>query len=138
GRREGYTADRVETEQVSKGEREMHASEMSRRTFLGVGLAAGAVGLAGAAAPESGRFKKAVKYGMVRVEGSILDRFRLLRELGFDGVELDAPSNLDKKEVLKARDATGLEIPGVVDSAHWRQTLSHPDPEVRRQGVEAL
>jgi len=82
--------------------------------------------------------KKAVKYGMVKTDGSVMDKFRLLKELGFDGVELTAPGVLDKTEVLKARDATGLEIPGVVDAVHWRDTLSDPDPAVRARGVATL
>ena len=82
--------------------------------------------------------KKAVKWGMIQVEGSVLDKFKLLKELGFDGVELDAPSSLDKQEVLKAREETGLPIHGVVDSVHWNDTLSHPDAAVRARGVKAL
>jgi L-ribulose-5-phosphate 3-epimerase len=62
----------------------------------------------------------------------------MLREVGYDGVELDSPSNLDKNEVLRARDATGLKICGVVDSVHWNQTLSDPDPDVRAAGLEGL
>jgi hexulose-6-phosphate isomerase len=66
------------------------------------------------------------------------ERFVLLRRLGFDGVELDSPSDLDPAEILAARDASGLAIPGVVDSEHWRSTLGDPDPAVRRRGIEAL
>ena len=82
--------------------------------------------------------KKAVKLGMVAGEMSLLEKFRLLKELGFDGVELDSPNNLDPDEVLAARDATALPIHGVVDSVHWRQTLSDPDPAVREEGVAGL
>ena len=82
--------------------------------------------------------RKAVKLGMVQVDGSLRERFALLAEIGFDGVELDSPSQLDPEEVLAARDATGLAIPGVVDSVHWQQTLSHPDQAVRDQGRAGL
>ncbi|MBI4580073.1 MAG: sugar phosphate isomerase/epimerase [Planctomycetes bacterium] len=84
------------------------------------------------------RFRKAVKYGMVAGDGSILEKFKLLKELGFDGVELDSPNKLDRAEVLRARDQSGLSIPGVVDSVHWKLQLSNSDPKVRAQGVEAL
>ena len=40
--------------------------------------------------------------------------------------------------MLAARDATGLEIPGVVDSVHWNKTLGDPDPKVRAEGLAAL
>ncbi len=83
-------------------------------------------------------FCKAVKYGMIQGNMSILEKFKLLKELGFDGVEMDSPSGLDIREVVRARDESGLLIPGVVDSAHWKQTFSHADPKVRAAGVEAL
>lgn len=120
----------------------MHATA-DRRRFLQSLAATGALAAAAprsatAGAKDSSGMKKALKFGMVGTSGSVLEKFRLLKELGFDGVELEAPSTLDKTEVLKARDATGLEIPGVVDSVHWKQTLSDPDPEVRARGVATL
>ncbi|MEZ4701631.1 MAG: sugar phosphate isomerase/epimerase family protein [Rhodothermales bacterium] len=116
---------------------------MNRRTFLSQ---AGGLSLALAAAPAlplSGfaprkRLFKALKFGMVDEPLSILDKFKLLKEIGFDGVELDSPSDLDPQEVVDARDATGLLIPGLVDSVHWRKTLSDPDPAVREEGRAAL
>lgn len=117
---------------------------LDRRGFMqaaGAALAVGslpAVASALAAKTPNG-FKKAVKWGMIQVPGaSVLDKFKLLKELGYDGVELDAPSTLDKDEVLAARDQTGLPIHGVVDSAHWNDTLSAADPAVRSSGVRAL
>ena len=82
--------------------------------------------------------KRAVKIGMVGEGASLRDKFQLLVDLGFAGVELDSPSEFDSDDVLGARDATGIEIHGVVDSAHWARPLSHPDPEVRAAGREAL
>src|SRR5262245_25955887 len=81
--------------------------------------------------------KKALMFGMVKTEGTLLDKFRMLKEVGYDGVELDSPG-FDVKEVLKARDATGLQVCGVVDSVHWKQTLSDPDPAVRAAGLTGL
>lgn len=124
------------------------AESFDRRGFLKVaGLAAAATGLNSLARAQTtgegarastGMMKKAVKWGMIQLDGSVLDKFKLLKQLGFDGVELDAPSALNKDEVLKARDETGLPIHGVVDSAHWKDTLSHPDPAVRATGLAAL
>ena len=81
--------------------------------------------------------KKSLKFSMVQGNMSILDKFRLLKDLGFDGVEMDSPNELDNKEILAARDQTGLEIPGVVNSRHWKLPLSHPDKQIREQCVEA-
>jgi len=89
-------------------------------------------------APGPRDIKKAVKLGMVAGELSLLEKFQLLKDLGFDGVELDSPNNLDPETVLAARDKTGLSIHGVVDSVHWRDTLSDSDPEARARGVAGL
>lgn len=121
------------------------SSAANRREFLqAAGAAVAAAGLtaetrpAAAADASSKKYKKAVKIGMVRIDGSLHDKFALLKRLGFDGVEMDAPNKHPLEEVLQARDATGLQIPSVVDSAHWRDTLSHPEAEVRARGVAAL
>jgi L-ribulose-5-phosphate 3-epimerase len=82
--------------------------------------------------------KKSLKFGMVKEDLSVLDKFKLLKDLGFDGVELDSPNDLDKKEILQARDKTGLVIPGTVNSYHWKYPLSDPDPKVRAQCVESM
>ena len=89
-----------------------------------------------AAAPRA--IKKSLKFPMVCVEGTILEKFKLLREIGFHGVELDSPSDLDRDEVLRAKDETHLAIPGVIDSKHWSKPFSHPDPNVRAEGRRAL
>ncbi len=64
--------------------------------------------------------------------------FQLLKDAGFDGVELLSPNELDVKEVLAARDETGLVIHGVSGSRHWQQPLSDPDAEVVARGMEAI
>lgn len=111
---------------------------LTRRTFLR-SSAAGAMALGlSAPGPARPKIRKAVKFGMVQGEGTIAGKFALLKELGFDGVELDAPSGLDRDAVCKARDEVGLPIHGVVDSVHWRHPLSHPDPAIRAKGVAAL
>lgn len=82
--------------------------------------------------------KKSLKFGMVNENLSILDKFILLRDLGFDGVEFDCPNEYDIKEILAARDKTGLELPGVVNSMHWKSPLSSADPKVREACSKAM
>ncbi len=74
---------------------------------------------------------------MVDAPGSVLDHFKMLKEVGFDGVEMDSPSDINVDEVLEAKEQTGLEIPGVINSAHWKMPLSDPDSSVRAECVEA-
>jgi hexulose-6-phosphate isomerase len=82
--------------------------------------------------------RKAVKYEMIAGDMSVLDKFQLLRSLGFDGVEMMSPANYDRDEVLAARDRSGIVIHGVVNSEHWRSPLSDPDPAVRARGRQTL
>ncbi len=116
---------------------------MKRREFLLTG-AIGAVGIASSSTLGFHQFgkisvRKAVKFGMVQEpELSIAEKFQLLKDLGFDGVEMSSPNNLETDEVVAARDSVGLPIHGVVDSVHWRQTLSDPDPNVRQAGLDGL
>lgn len=117
-------------------------ASLDRRHFLKTTAACGAAMLAAqnanAAADPEKQFRKAVKIGMVRVDGSLTDKFKLLKELGFDGVELDSPGGPSPEEVANAKDESGLTVHGVVDSAHWRDTLSAAEPEIRAKGGEAL
>jgi len=116
---------------------------IDRRTFLktsGVTLA-GASLAATVAADErvstSDPWKKAFMLGGV-TEGPILPHFELLKHAGFAGVELISPNTLDRDEVLRARDQTGLVIHGVSGGRHWKDTLSDPDPAVVERGLAAI
>ncbi|MGC1243616.1 MAG: sugar phosphate isomerase/epimerase family protein [Chryseosolibacter sp.] len=121
---------------------------MERRDFLkktSMGLAAATISIDSLLAGNGGqttapglKLKKSLKFDMVKGDLSILDKFKLLKDLGFDGVELETPNNLPMKEVLQARDKTGLEIPGVVCGATWKSQLSHRDPAVRAEGVRLV
>lgn len=119
---------------------------MNRRDFIRNNLAvAAAVGLGtseilagseqAAAAP---MVKKSLKWGMVKEDLSVLDKFKLLKDIGFDGVEFDSPNDLPMKEILNARDKTGLELPGTVNSAHWKSPLTDPDPAKRKVCSDAM
>jgi L-ribulose-5-phosphate 3-epimerase len=114
---------------------------MNRREFVQaslVGTAAVALGNTARAADPPIKLKKAVKFGMIGIKGSIEEKFNLIKELGFAGVEMDSPSNVDIKEAVAARDKTGIEIHGVVDSIHWNQRLSDPKEEIRAKGLAGL
>ena len=91
-----------------------------------------------AAAARKRKLKKAVHLGMVAGNAPVADKLQLLKELGFDGVEIDGPSDLDHDALQKALDATGLVVADVIDSVHWSSTLSDPDPAVRAKGVAGL
>jgi L-ribulose-5-phosphate 3-epimerase len=105
-----------------------------------VALVGGPLSLFADEKPTDKKFKKAVKIGMVKLkpESTLLEKFQLLKELGFDGVELDSPSNVTIEEAKRCIGETGVKVPGVVDSVHWNQRLSDPNDDVRAKGLEAL
>jgi len=82
--------------------------------------------------------KKAVKFSMIKDGKNVEEKFALVKSLGFAGVEIHSPGDLNVAEVVAARDKTGIVIHGVIDSIHWKIRLSDPDPEVRAKGLAAL
>lgn len=86
--------------------------------------------------PATARFKKGIMWGTVGGKGSISDKMKAIKAAGFDGTEM--MGRMDQTEVLKARDESGLELPSVCCSNHWKLTLSNPDPKVRAEGLEDL
>lgn len=84
------------------------------------------------------KLRKAVKIGMIKDGSTFREKFELIKSLGFEGVEMDSPSNADRAEAKQAAAETGIVIHGVVNSVHWHKRLSDPDPAVRAEGVEAL
>src|SRR5436190_13252757 len=121
---------------------------MNRREFLkgsagalaAAALASKGIGaeVAKGEAVASGKreLKKAIMWGTVALKASVLENMNALKEAGFAGAEMN--SHMDQDEVLRARDATGLTIPSVCGSVHWKKPLSDPDPKVREEGLEAL
>ncbi len=114
-----------------------------RRDFLKSTLAASAAAalpmqFARADQAKKPKLRIAVKYGMIKHDGSIEDKFNLIKKLGLAGVEVDSPSGLNKAEAKAAAAKTGIVIHGVIDSVHWRDTLSSSDADVRAKGLAAL
>lgn len=111
----------------------------TRRDVLKAGaatLAAAALGPTARAEGPADSWRKAFMLGVS--EGPILPHFQRLKAAGFEGVELLSPNRLDRDEVLRARDETGLVIHGVSGSRHWKDTLSSPDPAAVARGLEAV
>ena len=111
----------------------------TRRTFLAASAALMTTPLFAAPLPKKmPKIRLAVKYGMIGGKGSVLEKFNLVKKIGFVGVEIDSPSALKLDEVVAATKETGILVHGVVDSVHWNDTLSSPDEEVRAKGLKAL
>jgi hexulose-6-phosphate isomerase len=83
------------------------------------------------------RLRKTLKIGMVRVPGSLADKFAAVRKAGFEGIELDAPG-FNIPEVKAAIQISGLIVDGTVNANHWNVRHSDPDPAVRAAALESL
>ena len=95
---------------------------ITRRDWL-AGATAGILGTVAAQdsshasdADEPSRIKKAVKYHMIKEDLSVLDKFKLLADLGFDGTEIHVTTKVDPEEVRKASQATGVHVHGFLNS----------------------
>lgn len=66
----------------------------------------------------TGKIKKAVKFHMISGDGlSVLDKFKLVQDLGFDGVEPTVGDKTDPEEIRAASESTGLPVHGVVNGS---------------------
>jgi L-ribulose-5-phosphate 3-epimerase len=105
--------------------------DISRRDFMHTtsqALAAtAALGTLAATRPanageNTGRIKKAVKYHMIAEKLSAEDKLRMLKDLGFDGVEpramLDPKEADEVRAIRKASEKIGLPVHGIVHSSN--------------------
>jgi hexulose-6-phosphate isomerase len=121
----------------------------SRRQFMqatGAGCVIGTVGLTGvpAASPKGTwqelgdrRLLKTLKIGMVGAGDTLADKFRIVRDAGFDGVEMDSPG-MTVEETRNAIEKSSLPVDGTVCSTHWNVRHSDPNPEVRAAALRDL
>ena len=82
--------------------------------------------------------KKSLGLGMIKEDLSLSEKFKLAKDLGFDGIELNSPVDFTIDEILKAKELSGIETPTVVNKDHWSAPLSDPDPEVRKKCIASV
>ena len=64
------------------------------------------------------KIRKAVKFQMVTEKISTVDKFKLLKDLGYDGTEIPVGDKYDRREVVRAIETTGLPVHGVINAAN--------------------
>ena len=120
-------------------------TSLSRREFLkhtsaAITVAAFAPTLSAAepaAVPGRKRsLKKGIMYATIGFKGSVLEKFKAVKEAGFEGVE--SMSHMNQTEVVGVFEETGLKAASVCCSTHWDKPLSDPDPAVREKGLAGL
>lgn len=84
------------------------------------------------------QIKKGLGYWMIKEDLSLLDKFKLVKDLGFDGIEFNSPLDIPLKDLLEARDKTGIEVPSTVNKDHWGKPISDPDPAVRQFTIDSM
>src|SRR5216110_4002605 len=111
---------------------------MNRRSFLKLSIGgAAAAAFAPDASPVSKRnLRKAIMYSTIGVKGSVLEKYRVMKEAGFEGVE--PMGGMDREEVLAALKETGLQAASVCCHTHWVKPLSAPDEATRKIGLDGL
>jgi len=111
---------------------------MNRRSFLTIaiaGTAAAAFRTSVSAAPNR-KLRKAIMFSTIGVKGSVLEKCRVMKEAGFEGVE--PMGGMDREEVLAALKETGLQAASVCCHTHWQKPLSAPDEATRKLGLDGL
>jgi L-ribulose-5-phosphate 3-epimerase len=111
----------------------------NRRSFLKVTVGAAAMAAFGpqgyCAAPKR-NLRKAIMYSTIGVKGSVLEKFRVMKEAGFEGVE--PMGGMKREEVIAAFKETGLQAASVCCHTHWESPLSAADPATRKIGLDGL
>ena len=111
--------------------------DLTRRAFLATSALGVAATMVGASSGPV-RLKKAVKYSMVGAGATPKEKLDLVKACGFEGVEIDSPSNINLDALVAASQETGIKVHGVIDSIHWQTRFSDPKPETRDKAHEAL
>ncbi len=121
-------------------------SNLSRRHFLQASavltatsplLASTAMGAEPTTGTLNGRLYKTLKIGMVKVEGSLADKFKAAKAAGFEGIELNLPGT-NVEEAKGAIAESGLPVDGSVCANHWNIRHTSPSADERAEALKTL
>ena len=107
---------------------------MLRRTFVQSALALAALPAVGS---ERLPIAMAVEYSMLPANVSILDRFKIAKEAGFQRIECPTTRSQADAEAMKAAsEKVSLPIHSVMNMDHWKYPFSSPDPAVVEKSLD--
>lgn len=121
----------------------MRSAGVNRREFLQTAAVAAATSTAinqsmQAVAGDS-EIKKAVLIGMLPKELSYLERFKLAKSVGFEGLETQTVTDpAVVQEIKEAASQAGLKIHSVMNMDHWKYPLSSSDPKTVEVSVKGM
>ena len=113
----------------------------TRRDFVKSSLAACVSGLAaGPLAPSrTAALKKGLVFDMVSKDLSYADRFKLVRDAGFEVVQALTEADEGKAEAMRqAAQAANVRIDSVMNVDHWQYPLSSSDPAVVERSLAGM
>jgi hexulose-6-phosphate isomerase len=90
------------------------------------------------AQPSTG-IKKSTLMSMLPKEGTVVERFAIAKEAGFEAIEIQTVSRDEEAaEIREASQKTGLRVHSVMNADHWRYPLSSGDPEIVNRSVRGM
>jgi len=116
---------------------------VNRREFLlrSSSIAIGAA-LQSAAVPRRGVAADGIKKGAcigVLPGGTVLEKLEAAKRAGFGGIE---PNTLNTPEEVRqckeASERTGIKIHSIMNSDHWKYSLTDSDPEIVKKCIEGM
>ena len=111
----------------------------TRREFLGTMSAIAAGSLVPLRATATPAFKKGLVFDMVSDKLNYADRFKLVRDAGFEVVQaLTEPDARKAEEMKRAADAAGVQIDSVMNVDHWQNPLSSSEPAVVERSLAGM
>ncbi len=87
----------------------------------------------------SGGIRKGACIGVLPDKMTVLQKFEVAKNAGFEGVEPNTLNSADDvKQYREASEKTGVKITSIMNSDHWKYPLSDNDPEVVKKCVEGI
>jgi len=82
--------------------------------------------------------KKAICFMCLPRNLSVAENFDLVKEAGFDGVEISTSDKEEIQQLKKEADRVGVEIHSIMNPVQWQSPLTSPDPKVRAVCVKSI
>jgi L-ribulose-5-phosphate 3-epimerase len=93
--------------------------------------------------PEGKRILISCKLGMIAKKAgdkelTIVERLKLAKEAGFDGVDFDEAGSFTPEQARAAVAESGVFVHNAINHAHWNKRLTSANEEERAQGVKNI
>lgn len=110
---------------------------MNRRSFIQNAAALTVMSSAPSLANTRLPIRMAVEYNMLPESLSILQRFQLAKDSGYEQIECPTtPGQADAEAIKAASEKVGLPIHSVMNLDHWKYPFSSADPAVVEKSLE--